>query len=102
LIGLIWQVMLIDRIGFINQMHGRGQYVGTYLAWGVRNNGWWGEGEVMAHHLWNPQRRLGLKFSLTPGLWSLRGIPGWRSTWREKPPESGTMAKRYWRLSFLL
>ena len=25
---------------------GRGQYVGTYFAWGVRNNGWWGEGEV--------------------------------------------------------
>jgi len=25
---------------------GRGQYVGTYLAWGVNNNGWWGEGEI--------------------------------------------------------
>lgn len=25
---------------------GRGQYVGTYLAWQVNNNGWWGEGEV--------------------------------------------------------
>ena len=25
---------------------GRGQYVGTYLAWKVNNNGWWGEGEV--------------------------------------------------------
>ena len=25
---------------------GRGQYVGTYLAWGVHNNGWWGEGEI--------------------------------------------------------
>jgi hypothetical protein len=25
---------------------GRGQYVGTYLAWGVNNTGWWGEGEV--------------------------------------------------------
>jgi len=25
---------------------GRGQYVGTYLAWGVHNDGWWGEGEV--------------------------------------------------------
>ncbi len=23
-----------------------GQYVGTYLAWGVHNNGWWGEGEI--------------------------------------------------------
>lgn len=25
---------------------GRGQYVGTYMAWGVNSNGWWGEGEV--------------------------------------------------------
>jgi hypothetical protein len=25
---------------------GRGHYVGTYIAWGTRSNGWWGEGEV--------------------------------------------------------
>lgn len=25
---------------------GRGHYVGTYLAWGSNNTGWWGEGEV--------------------------------------------------------
>lgn len=25
---------------------GAGHYVGTYLAWGVNNNNWWGEGEV--------------------------------------------------------
>ncbi|RYX81749.1 DUF2961 domain-containing protein [bacterium] len=25
---------------------GRGQYVGTYLAWGLANNRWWGEGEI--------------------------------------------------------
>jgi hypothetical protein len=25
---------------------GRGHYVGTYIAWGVNNNGWWGEGEM--------------------------------------------------------
>ncbi len=25
---------------------GRGQYVGTYMAWGVNSNGWWGEGEI--------------------------------------------------------
>ena len=25
---------------------GKGHYVGTYLAWGVNNNGWWGEGEI--------------------------------------------------------
>jgi hypothetical protein len=25
---------------------GWGHYVGTYMAWGVNNNGWWGEGEI--------------------------------------------------------
>jgi hypothetical protein len=25
---------------------GHGHYVGTYVAWGVNNNGWWGEGEL--------------------------------------------------------
>lgn len=25
---------------------GKGQYVGTYMAWGVNNSGWWGEGEI--------------------------------------------------------
>ena len=25
---------------------GQGHYVGTYLAWGVHNCGWWGEGEI--------------------------------------------------------
>ncbi len=30
----------------ISDVRGTGQFVGTYLAWGVNNNGWWGEGEV--------------------------------------------------------
>lgn len=25
---------------------GKGRYVGTYMAWGVNNAGWWGEGEI--------------------------------------------------------
>ncbi len=25
---------------------GQGHYVGTYIAWGVNNSGWWGEGEI--------------------------------------------------------
>ncbi len=25
---------------------GKGHYVGTYMAWGVNNNKWWGEGEI--------------------------------------------------------
>ena len=25
---------------------GQGQYVGTYIAWGANNAGWWGEGEI--------------------------------------------------------
>ncbi|MDQ3855198.1 MAG: DUF2961 domain-containing protein, partial [Chloroflexota bacterium] len=31
---------LLDRI------EASGHYVGTYLAWGTNNNGWWGEGEL--------------------------------------------------------
>jgi len=30
----------------VDDIKGKGQYVGTYLAWGVHNNGWWGEGEI--------------------------------------------------------
>lgn len=30
----------------LDHVHGKGHYVGTYLYWGVHNNGWWGEGEV--------------------------------------------------------
>jgi hypothetical protein len=30
----------------LDGVRGRGQYVGTYLAWGTRSNGWWGEGEI--------------------------------------------------------
>ena len=30
----------------VDGVQGQGHYVGTYLAWGVNNNGWWGEGEI--------------------------------------------------------
>ncbi len=30
----------------VDNIKGRGQYVGTYMCWGVNNNGWWGEGEI--------------------------------------------------------
>src|SRR5207248_1373070 len=30
----------------LDGVRGSGHYVGTYLAWGVNNSGWWGEGEV--------------------------------------------------------
>jgi len=30
----------------LDGVQGQGQYVGTYMAWGVNNNGWWGEGEI--------------------------------------------------------
>jgi hypothetical protein len=30
----------------LDGVKGWGQYVGTYLAWGVHNTGWWGEGEI--------------------------------------------------------
>ena len=30
----------------LDGVSGAGQYVGTYMAWGANNNGWWGEGEI--------------------------------------------------------
>jgi hypothetical protein len=30
----------------VNNIKGKGQYVGTYIAYGAHNNGWWGEGEI--------------------------------------------------------
>ena len=30
----------------LDGVQGQGHYVGTYLAWGVHNTGWWGEGEI--------------------------------------------------------
>lgn len=30
----------------LDGVQGQGHYVGTYMAWGVNNRGWWGEGEI--------------------------------------------------------
>ncbi len=30
----------------LDGVKGQGHYAGTYIAWGVNNNGWWGEGEI--------------------------------------------------------
>jgi hypothetical protein len=30
----------------LDGIQGQGHFVGTYLAWGLNNNGWWGEGEI--------------------------------------------------------
>lgn len=30
----------------VDNIKGKGHFVGVYLAWGVNNNGWWGEGEI--------------------------------------------------------
>ncbi|MFV0399970.1 MAG: glycoside hydrolase family 172 protein [Oscillospiraceae bacterium] len=35
-----------DVYTILDGVTGKGQYVGTYMAWGVNNNGWWGEGEI--------------------------------------------------------
>jgi hypothetical protein len=35
-----------DVYTIIDGIKGRGHYVGTYMAWGINNNGWWGEGEI--------------------------------------------------------
>ncbi|OHD71910.1 MAG: hypothetical protein A2177_11650 [Spirochaetes bacterium RBG_13_68_11] len=33
-------------VTILDGVKGRGHFVGTYLAWGVNNNNWWGEGEI--------------------------------------------------------
>jgi hypothetical protein len=30
----------------VDNINGKGHFVGLYMAWGVNNNGWWGEGEI--------------------------------------------------------
>jgi hypothetical protein len=30
----------------LDNVQGKGHYVGTYIAWQVNSNGWWGEGEI--------------------------------------------------------
>ncbi|MCG8434291.1 MAG: DUF2961 domain-containing protein [Gammaproteobacteria bacterium] len=30
----------------LDNVSGRGHYVGTYMTWGVKSSGWWGEGEI--------------------------------------------------------
>ncbi len=35
-----------DVYTIVDGIQGHGHYVGTYMAWGVNNNGWWGEGEI--------------------------------------------------------
>ena len=35
-----------DVYTIVDGIQGKGHYVGTYMAWGVNNNGWWGEGEI--------------------------------------------------------
>lgn len=35
-----------DVYTILDGVKGQGHYVGTYMAWGSNNNGWWGEGEI--------------------------------------------------------
>ncbi len=35
-----------DVYTLVDGIQGTGHYVGTYMAWGVNNRGWWGEGEI--------------------------------------------------------
>jgi len=35
-----------DVYTILDNVKGKGHYVGTYMSWGVNNNGWWGEGEI--------------------------------------------------------
>ncbi len=35
-----------DVYTILDGVKGKGHYVGTYMAWQLNNNGWWGEGEI--------------------------------------------------------
>lgn len=35
-----------DVYTILDNVSGKGKYVGTYMFWGLNNNGWWGEGEI--------------------------------------------------------
>jgi hypothetical protein len=35
-----------DVFTIVDGIKGKGQYVGTYMAWQTNNTGWWGEGEI--------------------------------------------------------
>ena len=35
-----------DVYTILDGVQGRGHFVGVYMAWGVNNSGWWGEGEI--------------------------------------------------------
>ncbi len=35
-----------DVYTILDGVEGEGHFVGTYMAWGVNNKGWWGEGEI--------------------------------------------------------
>nr|MBC8453980.1 DUF2961 domain-containing protein [PVC group bacterium] len=35
-----------DVYTILDNVHGQGRYIGTYMTWGVNNSGWWGEGEI--------------------------------------------------------
>ncbi|MFA4943937.1 MAG: glycoside hydrolase family 172 protein [Lentisphaeria bacterium] len=35
-----------DIYTLLDGVKGQGHYVGTYMAWQMNNNGWWGEGEI--------------------------------------------------------
>ena len=35
-----------DVYTILDGVKGKGHFVGTYMCWGVNNNGWWGEGEI--------------------------------------------------------
>lgn len=39
-------VKFMEPYTIIDGIQGKGQYVGTYVAWQVNSNDWWGEGEV--------------------------------------------------------
>jgi len=41
-------LQLMDDYTILDGVKGKGQYIGTYMAWQQNSSGWWGEGELKA------------------------------------------------------
>jgi len=75
-----------DVYTILDGVRGRGQYVGTYLAWGSNSGGWWGEGEVKFYldgDDWPTICGTGTEdyfcggYNFDPGVWEGQGRSGY-------------------------
>ena len=59
----------------LDGVEGQGHYAGTYMAWGLNNNGWWGEGEIKFYldDDTNPQHSAGKEVAGSTGFPTICG-----------------------------